>query len=426
VPTQFNQAAVPPHKKKEKCHVRSRHHTATRQDALGHSGGGAMRLAVKPIEIERDDAAGDTVPGALFDLDWEPPVQGRRRTLTSWNEYIAVASQVVGRFHGQYRLCHFDYKHPTRLQTGTVTRLKRPYTASVAYAEWGPPDAPVVICCGGVASVAMRFNYLASDLCDSFRLICMDWVGRGRSGWLASEGDYSLATYAEQLRQMIVHLGGGPVTVLGSSLGGSAAIELAARHPKLISRLILNDVGPQINAKRRRRRAETLARHYVFREPSDMLRRVGASQKNDGPVSDDIRFNLTFHQTRWSDEEGGRVYRHDVRALQAYRRDAQKTLQQWEQWKKVKCPLMLIHGLQSDALFEPTIKRMSRGKDITLMRLPDTGHAPLLADRNQIWFLRDWLLGTGYAQGEWTVLHAPLRERHAGTPISFAPANVLV
>ena len=384
-----------------------------------------MRTAVRTVTIPRDDAIGDTVPAALFDLAWEPPVPGRKRVLTSWNDYIAVASQVVGRFHGQYRLGHFDYHHPTRLQPGTVRRLKKPYKVSVAYTEWGPPDAPVLICCGGVASVAMRFNYLASDLHDSFRLICMDWVGRGRSGWLASEGDYALGTYVEQLRQMIQHLGGAPVTVLGSSLGGSAAIELAARHPKLIKRLILNDVGPHIPARRRRRRAETLARHYVFREPSEMLRRVGASQKNDGPVSDDIRFNLTFHQTRWSDEEGGRVYRHDVRALQAYRRDAQKSLQQWELWKQVRCPVLLVHGMQSDVLFEPTIQRMSRDKQLTLMHLPDTGHAPLLADRNQIWFLREWLLGSGLAEQEWTVLHAPNRERHAATPLSFAPAAVL-
>jgi len=384
-----------------------------------------MRHAENTVRIARDDAAGDTVPAALFDLAWEPPVPGRRRVLANWNEYVALASQVVGRFHGEYRLEHFDYHHPTRLQTGTARRLKRPYRVSVAYTEWGPPDAPVVICCGGVASVAMRFNYLASDLSDSFRLICMDWVGRGRSGWLATEGDYSLATYAEQLKQMIDHLGGGPITVLGSSLGGSAAIEVAARYPKLVDRLILNDVGPHIPARRRRRRAETLARHYVFRDPSEMLRRVGASQKNDGPVSDDIRFNLTFHQTRWSDEEGGRIYRHDVRALQAYRRDAQRSLKQWEQWKQVNCPVLLVHGMQSDALFEPTIRRMARGKPLTLMHLPDTGHAPLLADRNQISFLRDWLLGINEAECEWSVLHAASRERHAATPLRFAPKHAL-
>jgi pimeloyl-ACP methyl ester carboxylesterase len=382
---------------------------------------------MKPVlhVVARDEAAGDTVPGALFDLAWEPPVRGRRRVLASWNDYIAMASQVVGRFHGQFRVGHFDYVHPTRLQHGTPRRLKRDYAVNVSYAEWGPVDAPVIVCCGGVASVAMRFNYMASDLADSFRLVCFDWVGRGRSGWLAAEGDYSLATYAEQLRQVILHLGGGPVTVLGSSMGGSAAIELAAQHPTLIDRLILNDVGPHIPARRRRRRADTLARHYVFREPSDMLRRVGASQKNDGPVSDDIRFNLTFHQTRWSEEEGGRVYRHDVRALQAYRRDAQKSLLQWAQWRRFDCPVLLIHGLQSDALFEPTIKRMSRGRRITVMRLPDTGHAPLLADRNQIWFIRQWLLGLTTAEREWSVLHAAQRERFPGTPMHFAPASVL-
>ncbi|MBL8318465.1 MAG: alpha/beta hydrolase [Burkholderiaceae bacterium] len=375
--------------------------------------------------IARDEIAGDTVPAALFDPHWEPPLPTTRRVLTSWKHYIAVASQIVGRFHGQFRLSHFDYVHPTRLQPDTVRRLKRPYKVNVSYADWGPIDAPVMVCVGGVANVAMRFNYLASDLCDQHRLICMDWVGRGRSGWLADQGDYSLATYAEQLRQLIVHLRAGPVTVLGSSMGGSAAIELIAKHPKLVKQLILNDIGPHIPANRRRRRAQTLARHYVFREPADMLRRVGASQKNDGPVSDDIRFNLTFHQTRWSDEEGGRIYRHDVRALQAYRLSARRSLQQWTQWRHVHCPILLIHGLQSDALLPPTIERMVRGKQATIMHLPETGHAPLLADRNQIAFIREWLRGEHPPGTEWTALHAAPRERHPGTPIRFAPQSAL-
>ncbi len=373
----------------------------------------------------RDDLAGETEPGALLDLDWEPPTPGRRRVLRTWKEYLAMASEVVGRFHGQFRMGHFDYEHPVRLQPQTVRRLKRPYKVNVAYTDWGPADAPILICLGGVASVAMRFNYLASDLRDSFRVVCLDWVGRGRSAWLADQGDYSLETYAEQVRQLIMHLGGKPVTVLGSSMGGSAAIELASKHPSLINRLILNDIGPHIPVGRRRRRSQTLARHYVFRDPADMLRRVGASQKNDGPVSDEIRFNLTFHQTRWSEEENGRVYRHDVRALQAYRVSAQKSLEQWAQWGKVNCPMLLIHGMQSDALLPPTIKRMRRNKDLTLMHLPDTGHAPLLADRNQIWFIRDWLLGEQQAEAEWSVLHAPVRDRLPGTPVRIAPHSVL-
>ena len=375
--------------------------------------------------VPRDGASGDTVPGELFDPAWEPAVRGRRREVSDWDQYMAIASQVVGRFHGQFRLDRFDYVHPVTLQPKTPRRLRRPYKVSVAFADWGPIDAPVVLCCGGVANVAMRFNYLASDLADRFRVICMDWLGRGRSGWLADEGDYSLRTYAEQLRQMILHLGGRPVTLLGSSMGGSAAIELIAREPGLVERLILNDVGPHIPARRRKRRAEAIARHYVFHTPSELLRKVGASQKNDGPLGDDIRFNLTFHQTRWSDDEGGRVYRHDVRALQAYRHDAQRSLQQWSQWQQVHCPLLLVHGLLSDALLPATIERMTRGKPITVMHVPDTGHTPLLADRNQTWFIREWLLGSRRSGGRWTVLHAPPREPYPGNPLSFAPSNAL-
>ncbi|HEY4998432.1 MAG TPA: alpha/beta hydrolase, partial [Usitatibacter sp.] len=288
-------------------------------------------------------------------------------------------------------------------------RFRKPYPVKVAYTEWGDPAKPLVVCVGGVANTAMRFNYLASDLESHFHVVCMDWVGRGRSGWMADERDYSLATYTEQLRQLIDHLGGGPVILLGSSMGGSAAIDLAAHHPSLVGRLILNDIGPFIPKARRKRRSATLARHYVFRDPGDLLRKIGASQKNDGPVSDDVRFNVTFHQTRWSDEEGGRVYRHDVRALQAFRADAQESLDQWRQWKKIRCPVLLIHGMMSDALFPATIKRMRQKHDVAVMHVPDTGHTPVLSDRNQNWFIHQWLMGHT-ASREWTVLHARARE----------------
>jgi pimeloyl-ACP methyl ester carboxylesterase len=387
----------------------------------------ADELLVKPrLQVLSPRAEGPT-PHAhpvVHDVAWEPPMRARARPLETWNEYMAFASRVVGRFHGQFRLERFDYVHPTRLQAGTPRRLKRAYRASVAYTDWGPAHAPVLLCCGGVANVATRFHYLASDLADHWRVICMDWLGRGRSGWLASEGDYSLATYTEQLRQMIVHLGR-PVTLLGSSMGGSAAIDLIARHPGLVHRLILNDVGPQIPARRRRRRADTIARHYVFRTPADLLRKVGASQKNDGPASDDIRFNLTFHQTRWSDDDGGRVYRHDVRAMQAYRSGAQRSLMQWQAWQKVDCRVLLIRGMLSDALLDSTVQRMSRGKRIALLYVPDTGHTPLLADRNQIAHIRQWLDGELPDGARVSVLHAAARAPFPGNPIPFAPVSAL-
>ena len=215
--------------------------------------------------------------------------------LRNWYDYLCLAEATVARFDGHFVAGYFDYEHPTRLQPGTPRRMRRPYRVRTAYFEWGRRGAPLLICCGGVANSAMRFAFLADALRTRFRVVCMDWVGRGASGWLVDERDYSSETHVEQLRQLIDHLDGGPVNLLGSSLGGSAGIALAARHPRRVRRLILNDIGPFMPKRRRSRRAEALARHYVFRDPADLLRRIGAAQRNFGPAGDEIRFHLSFH-----------------------------------------------------------------------------------------------------------------------------------
>ena len=75
----------------------------------------------------------------------------------------------------------------------------------------------------------------------------------------------------------------------------------------------------------------------------------------------------------------------------------------------MKCPVLLIHGLLSDALLPATIKRMRNSHKVKVMHVPDTGHTPVLSDRNQNWFIHEWLKGRG-GIGEWTVLHAKQRE----------------
>src|SRR5258706_3581134 len=146
---------------------------------------------------------------------------------------MSLAKRIIERFDHQFDLRHFDYHHPVRLQHAPQ-RFRKPYPVKVAYTEWGDRANPTVVCCGGVANTAMRFNYLAADLQTHFHVVCMDWVGRGRSGWMADQSDYTLATYVEQVRQMIEQLQCGPVNLLGSSMGGSTAIELTARHPRLV------------------------------------------------------------------------------------------------------------------------------------------------------------------------------------------------
>lgn len=315
----------------------------------------------------------------------------RRANEQGWAGYHAMVDKTLERFRGHCRRQNFIYQHPEHLQPQAPDRFRKTYPVKVSYVEWGQPDQPILVCCGGIANVAQRFNYMALELMQRYRVLCLDWVGRGDSGWLADQDDYSLATYVEQLRQFLLHLGGGPVALLGSSLGASAAIELVAAHPDMVSRLILNDTGPYIPSGRRHTRSQTLARHYVFRSPEEMLRKIGASQKNDGPVSDEVRLLTGFAQTKWSDGESGRVYRHDVRAMQAYRSTAVRSVRQWQQWEAVHCPVLVIRGMQTDTLSQATARRMMKNPRVTLMHIPHTGHTPALAEPNHIACVSQWL-----------------------------------
>jgi len=112
-----------------------------------------------------------------------------------------------------------------------------------------------------------------------------------------------------------------------------------------------------------------------------------------------------------------------VRALQAFRADAAKSLDQWKLWRRVRCPVLLIHGLVSDALLAPTIRRMRRSGNVCVMHVPDTGHTPVLSDRNQNWFIHEWLMGRQRAD-EWTVLHARPREEAEQAPLGARPRSL--
>jgi hypothetical protein len=121
----------------------------------------------------------------------------------TWGVCDRWAAAIDRSFAPYVRQGTFDYIHPPRLQTATLPKFVRPFRAPVAYLDWGPHDAPVVLCVGGIANTARRFDFLADALRARYRVIAMDWLGRGNSGWLPEQTDYSLETAVEQLGQAL-------------------------------------------------------------------------------------------------------------------------------------------------------------------------------------------------------------------------------
>ncbi len=272
----------------------------------------------------------------------------------------------------------FEYEHPLHLQDSEFG-VGKPYAVRLSYSDAGGSGEPV-IAIGGLTNVKQRFDFLALDAKPELRLYALDLAGRGCSGWLAELTDYSLDAYVDQLKQFMNHLGIDCCTILGSSLGAAAAIRFAAEMPQSVVSLIINDSGPYIPAKRRRRRATAVARHYKFGSPAEMFRRTGAAAKHAGPASDAALLRNAHCKTRWSDEEQGRVYRHDLRAMLAYRAESRQSLDLWHEWSKLRCPVLLVHGMLSDATSNDTIARMlDTCDDLSVIHVEQAGHTPSLS-----------------------------------------------
>jgi pimeloyl-ACP methyl ester carboxylesterase len=311
----------------------------------------------------------------------------------TWPLYEAMAAAVQQTIAPQVTMHRWDYVHPESLQVGTPERLRKPRAICAACTVWGEWRPTAVVCLGGIANTARRFDVLARHLGASRLVICPDWMGRGASGWLPEQADYGAPTCIEQVMQLIDRLGLERVVFVGSSLGGNVAMRIAAAFPDRVAGLVLNDVGAFIPAARRSRRAQSVGRHYVFRTPASLFQRGGAAQKHDGPVDDAILLHNAHHQARWASNEDGRIYRHDPRALAAWRAVAAHDHDQWDDWCRVRCPVLLIHGLLSDALLPETIRAMAALRPLDVIRVPATGHTPTLADPPLVEMIGNWIEG---------------------------------
>jgi pimeloyl-ACP methyl ester carboxylesterase len=106
----------------------------------------------------------------------------------------------------------------------------------VHYADFGGSGAPLVLVHGLGGSLT---NWLAvgEALTSRYRVFAPDLVGFGRTPLAGREP--GIPEQSAMLARFIAHVGGGAAVVIGNSMGGLVAVQLAADRPELVSRLVL-------------------------------------------------------------------------------------------------------------------------------------------------------------------------------------------
>jgi pimeloyl-ACP methyl ester carboxylesterase len=275
----------------------------------------------------------------------------------------------------------------------------------VAYKEWGAADNPkVLVCVHGVTRVGDDFDDMAQALCDTWRVVCPDIVGRGRSDRLRDPVGYQVSQYVADMVTLIARVTAGSdnedVAWFGTSMGGLIGMSLAALEGSPISRLVINDIGPALGGEALQRIGEYIGQDVRFPSFAAGADYIKAVSTTFGPHADAEWHKLASDVLR-QDADGQWRRHYDLNLAQPFRsmtveRAAEDEAALWAAWDAITCPTLLVRGAESDLLSRATAQQMTtRGPHARLVELPGVGHAPTFVHADQIALARTFLNGTG-------------------------------
>jgi len=111
------------------------------------------------------------------------------------------------------------------------------HRVSYRRAGWGP----VVVLIHGITGSSLTWEHVIEPLAERYTVVAPDLLGHGESA--KPRGDYSLGAYASGIRDLLAAIGHDRATVVGHSLGGGVAMQMAYQFPERCERLVLVSSG---------------------------------------------------------------------------------------------------------------------------------------------------------------------------------------
>ncbi|MES2889363.1 MAG: alpha/beta hydrolase [Pseudomonadota bacterium] len=278
-----------------------------------------------------------------------------------------------------------------------VQCLRMQQLPRLGYWEWGDPTNPrVLLCLHGLTRQGRDFDTLARAMCDRYRVVCPDVMGRGQSDWLRDPTGYQIPAYLADIVTLLARLNADSLHLVGTSMGGLIGMLLASLPHTPVERLVLNDVGPRLPADAIERIGAYLGLPVHWdneEEAADYLLSLSASF---GPHT---RAQwLALSRPMLKPKGPGFTLHYDPQIALAFRGvkpevAAANEALLWNAFDAVRCPTLLLRGATSDLLLPETAAAMTqRGPRAALHEFVGVGHAPTLVQDDQVAVVKSFLL----------------------------------
>ena len=244
----------------------------------------------------------------------------------------------------------------------------------------GGTGTPVVIL-HGLAGSAAEF-FATADALDGYRTILVDLRGHGRS--TRRPADLSREAFVDDVIRVIETVAGGPVILVGQSMGAHTALLAAAARPELVQRLVLLECSAGGGTAA----GHEDLRNYFQSWPVPFESQAAAREfLGTGPLATAWVNDLEERSDGW-------VPRFEPDVMLAANNAV--LTPRWKEWESLQVPALVVyaeHGMFSAA---DKTEFVRRGNAVQRADLAGAGHdAHLDAFQDWIAVLRDFLAAEG-------------------------------
>jgi pimeloyl-ACP methyl ester carboxylesterase len=237
-----------------------------------------------------------------------------------------------------------------------------------------------VLCLPGLTRNGRDFHELASHLSVERRVLALDFRGRGQSDHDSDWHRYRLDVYVEDVIAALDALQVSRVIIIGTSLGGLVGMFFGAQCPERLAGLVLNDIGPELDARGMNRIASSVGKSG----PVDKWEQAEAAAKEaHAAVMPDFTAAdwAIFARQVYRERDDGLIARDmDPQIGMALRDVSTPTPDLWHAFQSLRqIPILTLRGELSDLLTQTTVSRMQQWyPSMSAVLVPNRGHAPTL------------------------------------------------